>query len=290
MKQLKSIHGAGSQVTNWAAWREQDRFRIFKMPSLRSCAAPVVFHFSSCWTTLSITVRATVSLTAALVAIFILSFHFKRRLTWREPPVSISLFFFFDERRRGWPEARTMPRLHRRPQKLKKETGKRKREWILNKPRSLRGSQPGSHRLYPSHLVRLEYLTRDKNCSDRAKRSAGLRSRATRTLLPQQSAASKWWRQENSAAKMLFFFSSTTSRGTRSHKHVQDVNQRRIDVVGMVTISWDGEHCTATDAKEETCSLYFTDAGCQISEQVGFLRGEKSESISAQSFPSIRST
>lgn len=258
------------------------------MPSSRStCAAPVVLHFSSCWNTLSITVRATASLTAALVAIFILSFHFKRRLTWREPPRSATLCFFF--KKDGVVDPRAVQTASKKKKKERK--GKRKREWILNKPRSLWWSQPGSHRLYPSHLVRLKYLTRDKKCSDRAKQSAGLWSSTTRTLLPQQSAASKWWRQDNSAAKMLFFFPSTTSRGTRSHKHVQNVNQRRIQIVGMVTISWDGEHCTATDAKKGgNCGLYFRDAGCQISKQVIFLRGEKSESISAQSFLCIRST
>ena len=45
-----------------------------------------------------------------------------------------------------------------------------------------------------------------------------------------------------------------------------------------------------TQKKGGNCGLYFRDAGCQISEQVVFLRGEKSESISAQSFLCIRST
>lgn len=42
------------------------------------------------------------------------------------------------------------------------EKKKERWEWIWNKLRCLWGSEPGSHHLYPSHLVWLKYLTRDK--------------------------------------------------------------------------------------------------------------------------------
>lgn len=175
-------------------------------------------HFSPCETSLPITAEATVILTAAPVAIFILLFHFKlpdvKKGKEKSQPYPHPLWRK-DDLRLTW--------------RLGSVDGPKKGgrwDWIWNKPRSLWGSQPGSHSLYPSHLVRLKYLTRDK------KLGSSQTVRWPHKRHHENSAASavdglKMVEAGKQHSQDGVFFPSTT-RGTRSHKHVQNVNQHRI--------------------------------------------------------------